>query len=518
MNQPKLLLVALAIGTAALAWAGAAPETIAWAEEPPVGAPPVAPAPAPGKAAPVKRKLPIEKAELDWYGVYMDGNKVGYARISYEPIQRAGKTLLRSHYRVHLSMKALGSTKDMAIEQEILYASTPPYAAVEAWNVQKQGAFAQRVELRGKPGAFKARITAGGQSRELKLDEDPVTFLEEIRPYVWFREARKVGEKVTYRSFDLADLNHDDETLTVTKVEKTVVDGVPLTYYVAEQRSKKDGSSGTMRVSGKGKLLSVQMMGGSMEVRLEPEAVAKQPGKPVDIFVSRMARIDKPLGKQSDIVEMVVEVRGPGIEHIKDGPRQRASYDAEAKVLTLRLGAAHDPKVQATAEELRECLAEDAGHPTREPAIVKLAQRAIGDAKTDRVKVKRLVAFVDKFIEDSYSAEPLSVLDIVKVRKGDCTEHSALFTTLARAVGVPARQVGGLMYVGDELRIAGAYGFGGHAWNEVVLDGIWVPVDATWGQVEIDATHIRQNAEDRDRDASAALSGARIKLISIKRK
>ena len=52
-------------------------------------------------------------------------------------------------------------------------------------------------------------------------------------------------------------------------------------------------------------------------------------------------------------------------------------------------------------------------------------------------------------------------------------------------MGIPARDVSGLVYMGDQVKA-----FGGHAWNEVVLGGVWVPVDASRGQVEIDAGHI----------------------------
>ena len=57
---------------------------------------------------------------------------------------------------------------------------------------------------------------------------------------------------------------------------------------------------------------------------------------------------------------------------------------------------------------------------------------------------------------------------------------------MARSLGIPCRTVGGLIYLGDEFRQ-----FGLHAWNEVVINGVWVPVDPTWGQPLIDATHIR---------------------------
>ena len=78
------------------------------------------------------------------------------------------------------------------------------------------------------------------------------------------------------------------------------------------------------------------------------------------------------------------------------------------------------------------------------------------------------------------------VLQTLKTRQGDCTETSDLFTTLARSLGIPAKSIGGLAYTGDELQT-----FGGHQWNEVLLDGEWVAVDPTWDQVRADVSHIR---------------------------
>ena len=54
---------------------------------------------------------------------------------------------------------------------------------------------------------------------------------------------------------------------------------------------------------------------------------------------------------------------------------------------------------------------------------------------------------------------------------------------MSRAVGVPARSVGGVIYGPD-----GTWGY--HAWAEVYLDG-WVPVDPTWNEIGwLDALHI----------------------------
>ena len=44
--------------------------------------------------------------------------------------------------------------------------------------------------------------------------------------------------------------------------------------------------------------------------------------------------------------------------------------------------------------------------------------------------------------------------------------------------------------------------FGYHAWAEVALDGRWHPVDPTWNQRPVDATHLKLG------ETSAAVAGA----------
>jgi transglutaminase-like putative cysteine protease len=60
----------------------------------------------------------------------------------------------------------------------------------------------------------------------------------------------------------------------------------------------------------------------------------------------------------------------------------------------------------------------------------------------------------------------------IEKRKGDCTEFAALFTALCRAYGLPARLQAGFGYSGTR--------FERHAWSEVWVRGLWVPVDPTW--------------------------------------
>jgi transglutaminase-like putative cysteine protease len=83
-----------------------------------------------------------------------------------------------------------------------------------------------------------------------------------------------------------------------------------------------------------------------------------------------------------------------------------------------------------------------------------------------------------------FSTAFASAADVARHRQGDCTEHAVLTAALCRAQGVPARVLIGLVYVGSKQ------GFAFHMWNEVWVDGQWIPIDGTLGYGGIPATHL----------------------------
>jgi hypothetical protein len=67
-------------------------------------------------------------------------------------------------------------------------------------------------------------------------------------------------------------------------------------------------------------------------------------------------------------------------------------------------------------------------------------------------------------------------------RQGDSSDRALLLVEMARALGIPARPVAGLLSSGGRLRY--------RAWAEVWLGG-WVPADPTLGQFPADGGHVR---------------------------
>ncbi|MBC8374665.1 MAG: transglutaminase domain-containing protein [FCB group bacterium] len=71
-----------------------------------------------------------------------------------------------------------------------------------------------------------------------------------------------------------------------------------------------------------------------------------------------------------------------------------------------------------------------------------------------------------------YPPEQRGVKNALETLKGDCGQYSALFMTMCRIAGIPARQQSGFNFVPENT--------GAHVWSEIYLPVKgWVPVDAT---------------------------------------
>ena len=106
-----------------------------------------------------------------------------------------------------------------------------------------------------------------------------------------------------------------------------------------------------------------------------------------------------------------------------------------------------------------------------------------GDRRPERVAA-RLSHWVATEVRREHAPGIGDAAGVLEHRRGDANEHTILFVAMARALGLPARPVAGL------VRAAGNAGWYYHAWAEVYL-GDWVAVDPTFDQFPADAVHLR---------------------------
>jgi hypothetical protein len=392
---------------------------------------------------------------------------------------------------MHMDLTSMGQSVQMDLTQSEEFDAAAPFAFSGGRFEIKQGDSVQTVEVvRGK-GGFKATTVQGGETNSPPVPAIDFTLADALASEIWFETPRAVGDQLRVRSFDLADLKADVETIVVTARKETVALGVPTVFYEAAMSSDSEGEQGTARTDSRGKLLSI-VIGAMFEARLESEEEAKKLEKGGDLFVFGAAKLDKPIGDATNVKRLVLEADGAGAAKLVDTPRQSVSRDEKTGAVTLRLGAEFGEDPAPTEKEIADALAETVALPIKSPQVVELSAKAVGDSKTPREKVERLVRFVSDYVEDAVEPGGPTIPEIIARKRGDCSEHALLFAALARAAGVPTREVSGLMYMGDEVQA-----FGGHAWVEVVLDGKWVPVDPTWDQTEIDAAHVTTQREGK---------------------
>ena len=232
-----------------------------------------------------------------------------------------------------------------------------------------------------------------------------------------------------------------------------------------------------------------KIAGGLLVMRLEPEAVAKDVTYRNDTIVSNAAMVDAPIRNPRSRAVLRLRIEGPlETEHLIEDGRQSFEADGGSYLFEGRkadldgIATAHVP---ITDEAVRRWLEPSLFVQSDDPKLIAKAREIIG-GETDTLRIsERLVRWVYENVRSTFSARLTNSLEVLESMEGDCTEHSMLFIGLARAAGLPAREVAGLIYVDKPEP-----GFYFHQWAMVWI-GEWIDVDPTFNQPVADATHIK---------------------------
>jgi hypothetical protein len=139
-------------------------------------------------------------------------------------------------------------------------------------------------------------------------------------------------------------------------------------------------------------------------------------------------------------------------------------------------------RLPARERRLARLLAPEPWIESDDPRIKTQARLIVG-REDDPARAARLIHdWVAQHVEPRPTAGAVGAVHVLETRSGDCNETTVLYVALARAAGLPARPVAGLLYRGGRFYY--------HAWPEVYL-GDWVAVDPALDQFPADAAHVR---------------------------
>jgi hypothetical protein len=423
----------------------------------------------------------------DWYGVYFRDVKIGWANNVTNKAVVDGTPVVRSK----LAIEIKGSPADSLLSHEQEYEAAPPYRLRRADFLEVGGGVRNVKRIVPTPTGYEAVIVSGTSQRKRPLPGFQYSLADALCMDVWLRRhAPQPGAQNVCRGIESDLLEVKPETGTLLATKSSLVGGVPVVFHEVKLVGHTQQEMFVRYDATRGRVIFVDLS--QFELRLETEAQAKDASYAADVFVLGMAKLDRGIGNPDRIAALVLEVRGPDLaRHIKPGPHQHVELQPDGSAI-MKVGPKYAAPVPATETEIAEALRETVRYPIDEPRVKAMALQAIGDARTPREKVARLLRFTRSYIRPQIDAVGPELFDLLDRKAGDCKSYALLFNTLARAVGVPSREVAGLGYMGDDV-----LAYGGHVWNEVVLDGVWVPVDAQTLYVPMREPHLRGGLADQ---------------------
>jgi hypothetical protein len=243
--------------------------------------------------------------------------------------------------------------------------------------------------------------------------------------------------------------------------------------------------------------------------RLGEHALGRTPAQPGGPVVRRTALASGLQAPTRLARRLAVRVGGRPLDGLSlDGDGQRLSGDTLLVGRQRPVGLVADYRLPTGQREMAPFVRAAPLIQSGDPRIQAQARQVIGRTRSPEVAAERLVEWVFQNVRREPGAGGPSALDVLETRRGDCNEHTILFVAMARAVGLPARMVTGLVYRD------GAFYY--HAWPEVYLRG-WVGVDPTFAQFPADAARIRLAVGSLVRQIELArlTSGLTLEVLSM---
>ncbi|HEY5974582.1 MAG TPA: transglutaminase-like domain-containing protein, partial [Geobacteraceae bacterium] len=197
-----------------------------------------------------------------------------------------------------------------------------------------------------------------------------------------------------------------------------------------------------------------------------------------------LVRTATPIQQPATLQRLVVDLTGlPAGFVVPGGAGQEVTAGANGAVrFSVSRASSAPPAATVPPAELAPHLAAGDRLPVDNPKIKALAAEITGPATEPR----QAIAALNRWVADAISEAVIdshSPLETLEGKQGNCQAHARLYTTLARAAGIPTRFVSGLVYLPTK-------GFLYHSWAESYA-GDWLAVDPTFGQLPADVTHLK---------------------------
>lgn len=423
-----------------------------------------------------------------WYGIFFQDQHVGFTVTRTTPVEGGGVLQeTRSSFRV----ATFGKLQEVITAGAALTDDDANLRRFDFFMASGDVRLSARGEVRERDIAME--VNQAGEVSTLTFPIDKPPQVSQSLEVFLARHELAVGKRFSVPFFNPMTMAEGEMEIRVDSVE--VVAGAEEAYWITTDFA---GMEARALVTPSGDTLRQESGMGLSSVRMTREQAQDVPAseEPADLISLSAVQLKGDLPQARDIRRVQLRIKGVEPERVRHEPPLQ-SVDGDLVTVDMPLLAELPPlpiEDRSEPDWVGATLTLPVGH----AEIRDRATLVVGEAQDRLEAVQRLNAFVYDYVEKVPSIGVPNGLEVLRSARGDCNEHTALFVSLARAVGIPTRIAAGVVY-SDRIGPRGAFYY--HAWPEVRLGGStdWVPVDPTFGQVPADGTHVKLVEGDLDR-------------------
>jgi transglutaminase-like putative cysteine protease len=444
------------------------------------------------------------KISETWMGIYINGVKVGYSFSQEFSLFKNGKKYSKKYEMSFMKLSRLGSNPvELVTTEQTLYDENKKPVRTLIKTKMSETETIIKIEYLSNKIIFKSEkeVSELPYKGEFYLGVPIEKIIEEGK--------LKSGNKFNFKILDIVSRSIVDTSFEIIGKEEILILGRTMKLW----HVKEDKSSSVLPrtvdewIDDKGETWKQVIRSSFLtttSIRMGKEKALEISEENFDIAFSTAIKSNIKFENPQNVQSITFKISGVSLNKIKnfpfdDGSQTVIDIGKDYAIIKTSSQIFHEKDAipfPIRDRNFKEYLKSTSFCQSDDSEIKKIAQAIIGEKKNSWRAAKKIAEWVKREITPDYDIGFATAKEILKNRKGDCTEHTVIMVALCRAVGIPARAAVGIMY---------AHGiFLGHMWPEVYV-GRWISLDAKWLAVDkksseyyTDATHIKFGRSNLD--------------------
>jgi len=413
-----------------------------------------------------------------WFSINLDNERVGFAHLNI--------TKVGDGYRLDsegsVKLRVMGFSREATTKESYLVGRD--LAIRSFWTESRIDGSPLVLHGEVTPKGIKVTVESAGAKKEQTLKSKLPVFPSQALNLYPLMQGAKTGKSYKVAMLDVESLKVKQVKIEVIGTETLAPAGATVhlrnnLYPMVDNDVWIDLQGNSIKESVRDDLVvTLAENENSARIYLADMALSKS-----DLALDfSLVKITPPLERPGLLKMLSIEFSGiPQGFPLPQGKGQQATRLPDGKVRFTLPSPAFQPLAgeQTAASDLEPA----PRIPSESPEILAKKDEIIGAEKDPLRATRLLVEWVAKEIKGTVT-DNQSPLETLKNRKGNCQTHARLYAALARGAGIPTRFVSGLVYSPGQ-------GFLYHSWDESYLNGVWIAVDPTFGEVPANVTHLK---------------------------